>query len=139
MGSVDGGPRLVGGAGGGVAAAVVADHGPGLVQAAPELAGQDGLYGMVGVESSGGQAVPDGVGGGPQQRSGDQPAASFSAVVRDFSGSGSCPASLSGSGSGTAARWTARNAVASKQEVTCRFPLLDLTHQFAVPNLLLTD
>src|SRR5437773_5734705 len=98
------------------AAAVVTDHGPGLVQAAPELAGQDGLYGVVGVESGGGQAVPDGVGGGPQQRSGDQPVASLSAVVRAFPGSGS----LSASNSGTAARWTARKAVASMQAVTCR-------------------
>jgi hypothetical protein len=42
------------------AASVVADDGAGLVQAAPQFAGQDGLGGVVGVEPGGGETVPDG-------------------------------------------------------------------------------
>ena len=106
----------------GVASApAVADQGAGLVESAPELAGQGSFDGVVGVEVGGGQAVPDGVGGGPQERSGDQPVASLPVVVRAFPGaddSGSL--SLPGSGSGKAARWTARKAVASMQAVICR-------------------
>lgn len=64
------------------AAAVVADEGAGLVESAPEVAGQDGLDGMVGVEVGGGEAVPDGVGRGPQERSGDQPVASLAGQTR---------------------------------------------------------
>jgi hypothetical protein len=47
------------------AAAVVTDQGTGLVEAAPELAGQGGFNGVAGVEVGDGQAVPDGVDAGP--------------------------------------------------------------------------
>lgn len=55
-------------AGQGVAAAsVAAGGGAGLVEAAPGVVGQDDLYGVVGVEAGGSEAVPDALPGGRQQ------------------------------------------------------------------------
>lgn len=71
------------------AAAVVADLGSGLMETAPELAGQDGLDGVVGVEVGGGQAVADGVDGGPQERAGDQSVASLPVGAGAFPRTGS--------------------------------------------------
>lgn len=91
-----------------VAAAIekVDEGGAGLVESAPEVAGQDGLDGMVGVEVGGSEAVPDGVGRGPQEWSGDQPVASLTAVTGTFPGvpswSGSASASIHPEGPPTA-------------------------------------